>query len=164
MYRLVLVFLVYSSVIFGGSIQGFWKKLHDETGKPQCIFAIYEYKNVCYGRIIVTYDDEGKLSGTIYKPKERAPGVVGNPYYCGLDMIWDLQNLGSKYKGRILDPQEGEDYKVELWTEGDSLKVRGKLGVFFRTYTWFAATEEDFPQGFKKPSLNSLIPIIPVIN
>lgn len=164
MYRLALMFMMCSSVLFGGSIQGFWKKLNDVTGSPQCIFAIYEHKNVFYGRIIATYDEQGNINGTIYKPTEKAPGVIGNPYYCGLDMMWDLENVGSKYKGKILDPKEGKVYKLELWTEGDELKVRGKLGVFFRTYTWYAVSDQDFPKGFKKPSLNTLTPIIPMIN
>lgn len=42
-----------------------------------------------------------------------------------------------RYKGgTILDPDDGKVYKAEVWEEGGTLKVRGYLGVFYRTQTW----------------------------
>jgi uncharacterized protein (DUF2147 family) len=145
-------------------ITGFWKSINEETGKPQCIVAIYEYDDKCYGRIIGTFDDDQKLTETIYAPKERAPGVIGKPFYCGLDIIWDLIDNGISYKGKILDPQKGNVYNSELWIEKGNLVVRGKLLFFGRNQTWVAASPSDFPKGFKKPSLESLVPVIPQVN
>lgn len=163
MYRWMLGFIFCVSAVFGG-IEGFWKSINETTQQPQCIVAVYEYEGIHYGRIIATFDEQGQMSEDIYQPKERAPGVIGNPYYCGLDIIWGLQSTGSSYKGKILDPQKGNVYNAELWTDGGNLVVRGKLLFFGRNQTWFPATDADFPKGFKKPSLNSLIPIIPMVN
>lgn len=163
MVKWVLGLVLCVSSVFGG-IGGFWKSINENTGLPQCVIAVYEYKGVYYGRIIATYDDQGKMKEDIYAAKERAPGVVGNPYYCGLDIIWDLQNSGSNYKGKILDPQKGNVYNAQLWSDGVYLYVRGKWGFLFRTQTWLPVEEGDFPKNFKKPSLESLIPTIPTVN
>ncbi len=163
MYKLAFVFMLCVSSLFGG-IQGFWKSINETTGQPQCIVAVYEYKGFWYGRIIATFDELGKVKEDIYKPKERAPGVVGNPFYCGLDIIWDLQNQGSNYKGKILDPQKGNIYKAQLWTEGGYLFVRGKWGLLGRTQAWLPVEDSDFPKNFKKPALDSLVPAIPTVN
>lgn len=157
--------MVSFSSLFGNGIEGFWKSINETTQQPQCIVAVYQYENVYYGRIIATFNEEGQMKENIYKPKERAPGVVGNPYYCGLDIIWGLQNTGASYKGKILDPQKGNIYNAELWADGGgNLVVRGKLLFFGRNQTWFRVEESDFPKGFKKPSLSSFIPKIPTVN
>ncbi|MDP1608670.1 MAG: DUF2147 domain-containing protein [Chlamydiales bacterium] len=164
MYRLTFLFVLSVYSLFGATIEGFWKIVNETTQAPRCIVAVYEHENICYGRIIATYNEEGAMKESIYEPKEKAPGVVGNPYYCGLDFIWGLQNSGSSYKGKILDPEKGNIYNAELWTVGGNLIVRGKLLFFGRNQTWFPAEEADFPAGFKKPSLHSLIPNIPTVN
>lgn len=163
--KFILLFLLgISNLAFGAGIGGFWKSINETTGNRQCVVAVYEYENLYYGRIILTYDENGNVKEDIYKPKERAPGVVGHPYYCGLDIIWDLQNAGSSYKGKILDPQKGNVYNAELWTDSGNLVVRGKLLIFGRNQTWLPAVESDFPKGFKKPSLKDLVPTIPEVN
>jgi uncharacterized protein (DUF2147 family) len=144
-------------------IIGFWKSINDETGKAQCIVGIYEYDGKFYGRIIGTFDDDQKLNETIYAPKERAPGVIGNPFYCGLDIIWDLVDNGISYKGKILDPQKGNVYNSEVWLEKGKLIVRGKLLFLGRNQQWVPAANTDFPQGFKKPNLGALVPVIPQV-
>lgn len=146
----------------GGDITGFWKTVDEKTLKPQSIIAIYPYQGHYFGRIILTYYEDGSVQDTIYNPKKRALGVVGNPYYVGLDIIWGLKNEGSKYKdGTILDPEKGHVYGAEAWRQDDKLIVRGKLLIFGRNQTWPPATEIDFPDGFQKPDLSLLIPVIP---
>jgi uncharacterized protein (DUF2147 family) len=145
-------------------IGGFWKSVDENTGKPRCIMAVYEYADKYYGRIIGTYDENGKMTDTIYTPKGRAEGVNGNPYFCGLDIIWDLRDRGSVYKGKILDPEKGNVYKAELWVEDGSLVVRGKLLFFGRSQIWPAVTAADFPKGFKKPDLAKFVPVIPDVD
>ncbi len=104
------------------------------------------------------------MDDSIYKPVQRAPGVVGNPYYSGLDIIWNLADRGSKFKGKILDPEHGDVYNAELWIDQGNLVVRGKLLIFGRSQTWLPATKVDFPQGFKMPDLSKMVPSIPVVN
>ena len=141
-------------------IRGFWKTVN-EDGVAQCIIAVYSYEGLCYGRIIATFNDEGKIDDSIYHPVKRAPGLAGEPFYSGLDIIWYLQDVGSKFKGKILDPEHGDVYKSELWVEGDSLIVRGKLFVFGRSQRWFAVTKEDIPKDFKLPDTKTFVPSIP---
>lgn len=147
-------------------VVGFWKTINEHTHKPESVVAIYEYQGRIFGRLIVTFDDTGKIQDTIENPKERAPGVQGNPFYCGLDIIWDLEKErgGSKYiNGKIMDPEKGKVYHAKLWRDGSDLIVRGELLIFGRNQTWPPAVEADFPTGFKKPDLTKLVPkILPV--
>jgi hypothetical protein len=142
-------------------IRGFWKVVNDE-GLNRCVVAVYPYQGLYFGRIIATYDDQGALEESIYKPIKRAPGLSHEPYYCGLDFIWNLADSGSVFKGKILDPEHGDVYRAELWRDGDDLMVRGKLLIFGRTQRWFPLEATDLPKDFKKPDLNALKPSIPV--
>ena len=161
----VAVFLsFFGRSLTGDEITGLWKSVNEETGKAQCIVAIYEYDDKFYGRIIGTFDDHEKLNEMIYNPKERAPGVIGNPFYCGLDIIWDLVDNGISYKGKILDPQKGNVYNSELWVEKGYLIVRGKLLFFGRNQKWVPASSSDFPKGFKMPKIDAFVPVIPKVN
>lgn len=159
----IVCFLFLGAVLDADEIIGFWKSINDETGKAQCVVAIYEYEDKFYGRIIGTFDDNQQLTETIYTPKERAPGVIGNPFYCGLDIIWDLIDNGISYKGKILDPQKGNVYNSELWIEKGNLIVRGKLLFLGRNQQWIPVKDYDFPKGFKKPNIDTFVPIIPQV-
>lgn len=143
-------------------IVGFWKTINEKTSKPESVIAIYQYNGQYFGRIILTYHENGSIQDTIYNPKKRAPGVVGNPYYVGMDFLWGLKPEGNKYKGgNILDPEKGRVYGAEAWKRGEKLVVRGKLLMFGRNQTWPPAAESDFPDNFQKPDLSSFVPTIP---
>ena len=162
---LQLFLLSFTSVIFAAqSAVGFWETINEDTHKPQSIIAIYKYQNMYYGRIIATFGTNGKIKESIYDPQGRAPGVVGNPYYCGLDIIYNLSLQGKNYAGgKIMDPEQGKIYKVLMWLEGGNLVVRGKLLMFGRNQTWIPAKDADFPKGFKKPDLTTMVPNIPKV-
>jgi uncharacterized protein (DUF2147 family) len=156
--------MFFCSAYAGDDIRGFWKSVSSDTGKPECMVAVYEYKGLTYGRMIATFDDDGNIADTIYAPRKRAPGIVGNPFYCGLDFIFNLQDDGSKYKGKIVDPREGNVYKAELWIEGSNLIVRGKLLMFGRSETWLPVYESKFPKGLKVPDVKKFVPSIPEVD
>ncbi len=160
MKRLLPLVLLLNSLTAAESIQGFWKTVNEE-GVTQAIIAVYKYADLCYGRIIATYGDNGKIDDSIYHPSKRAPGVVGDPFYSGLDIIWYLEESQWSFKGQILDPEHGKVYRAELWTDAGNLIVRGKLLIFGRNQTWYAVKKEDIPVGFELPDLNSLVPAIP---
>lgn len=159
---LFFFFFLITAAFASDDIRGFWKTIN-EQGEAQCIIAVYEYEDVHYGRIIGSFNDKGVMEDSIYNPKKRAPGVVGEPFYSGLDIIWGLVDAGVKYKGKILDPEKGNVYNSELWIDNGNLVVRGKLLMFGRSQTWLPAAASDFPQGFKKPDLSALIPSIPEV-
>ena len=148
-----------------GSIAGFWKTINEKTLMPECIIAIYEHRGQYFGRIILTYRADGSLQDTLYNPEKRALGVLGNPYYSGLDIIWGLRKKGGFYTGgSILDPLRGNIYRAEAWKEKDRLVVRGIWFIFWRNQTWPKALDADFPEGFHKPDFFSFTPIIPKVN
>lgn len=146
------------------SITGFWRSVDERTKKTESILAIYEYHGQFFGRLIVTFNDDGTVNDTIYDPKSRAPGVVGDPYYAGMDIIWNLKDNGKKFTGgSIMDPEKGNVYGAELWRQGNDLIVRGELLIFGRNQIWPPALDSDFPPGFKKPDLTTMIPVIPKV-
>ena len=160
MKKTLSLLLLSLSLFASEGIEGFWKTINEE-GVAQSVIAIYPYEDVYYGRIIATFDDNGKIKDSIYKPVERAPGVVGNPPYSGLDIIWGMQNRGVKYKGKILDPEKGNIYNAEIWREGNNLIVRGKLLMFGRNQEWVPMLDKEFPKDFKIPNLKTFTPSIP---
>jgi len=163
MFKTLFLCLV-SLSLMAEDIIGFWKSVDENSGKNRCMVAVYENKGIRYGRIIGTYDDNGHIKDSIYKPKERAPGIVGNPFYCGLDLIWGLELYGMDlYKGKIVDPEKGNIYNSELWIQGDNLVVRGKLLFFGRSQEWVPATDADFSKTFKKPDVSKFVPSIPQV-
>jgi uncharacterized protein (DUF2147 family) len=163
---LCLIYLLtsFSSALVAQDIIGFWKSYDEKTGKPQIIVAVYEHQQKYFGRVIASFDKNGVMGDTIYAPTSRTDRLVGDPFYVGLDIIWNLQKRGSKYSGgEILDPKRGKVYNVEMWTKNENLIVRGKLLFFGKNLTWYPAVETDFPEGFVKPDLTKLVPSIPQI-
>lgn len=160
------LFLVACTQAIANSICGFWTTVNEKTKKPESIVAIYEYHDTVYGRIIGTYEKStGNIVDTMYHPIERAPGVVGEPFYSGLDFIYNLKKSDSRYKGRIVDPEEGNVYNAELWVNNGNLIVRGKILFFGRNQTWLPFKESEFTKDFPKPDVSKFIPVIPkVIN
>lgn len=141
-------------------IVGFWKTIDENSGQARSIVAIYEYRGKYYGRIMGSYDENGKIDDSIYKPIERAPGVVGNPFYSGLDIIWDLYSKGGKFiGGEILDPEKGKVYGAEMWLKNGNLVVRGKILFFGRNQTWLPVADSEFTGTFKKPNLLTFVPV-----
>jgi uncharacterized protein (DUF2147 family) len=159
----ILFILFFCHALIAADIDGFWKSIDETTGKPQCAVAVYEYEDLHYGRIIGLYDANGVMAETIYKPKGRAPGIIGTPYYCGIDLIWSLDDSGAKFKGKIVDPEKGNVYNAELWTDNEDLIVRGKLLFFGRNQRWRPMTTTDFPKDFKMPEVSKFIPVIPIV-
>lgn len=158
--RVVLGLVFLWRLFAAEDIQGFWKSL-DDYGKPQCIFGIYEHEGFHYGKIIGTYNDEGKMEDTIHNPEARAEGVIGTPHMCGLDIVYYLQDMGQRFAGKIVDPTKGKVYNCEIWRAGEDLIVRGKVLMFGRNITWYHAAKEDFPKDFKMPDLKTLTPTLP---
>ena len=149
---------------FANDLVGFWKSIDEETNLPTTITGIYEYRGKLYGRIVITFD-EGIMKDTIYKPGDKAELIQGDPYYAGLDFIWDLVPRGSKWiNGNIMDPKEGKVYLSEIWLDNGKLIVRGKIKIGFisigRNQTWLPVTSADLPAGFVLPDLSTFQPTI----
>jgi uncharacterized protein (DUF2147 family) len=148
-------------------ITGLWKSRDQHSDKPRALVAIYKYQDKYYGRMLATYDDEGKIKDTILEKREKAPGVVGNPPYCGMDFIYNIkeeednEEENNKYKGKIIDPEKGKVYNAEFWLSGDDLIVRGELWIFGKNIPWHKASKKDLPKGFSMGDIKDFVPVVP---
>jgi uncharacterized protein (DUF2147 family) len=147
-------------VIFAEDVRGFWQTVDKKTKLPTSVIAVYPYKGKYYGRIIATYNKSGGIEETVEHPQSRAPGVVGNPYYCGLDFIWGCAPDGKGlYKGSVLDPRDGSKYRAKLWRERGNLILRGELLMFGRNEVLFRFPTEKFNEYFVQPDLSAFVPV-----
>jgi uncharacterized protein (DUF2147 family) len=167
-FGLVLLLLI-TAAAAAQDVTGFWKTIDDETGKPKSVIALYTQQGKLYGRIILTYEDDGAtIKDDMYRQKVRSPFLVGNPPFAGLDMIWDLTwDAGRKIwrNGSIMDPgnetNKPKIYASEIWMEGNNLIVRGKIAFIGRNQTWLRFDRKDFPAGFAVPDFTSFRAAVP---
>lgn len=151
-------------------ITGLWYSTDQKSSDIRCLVAIYPYQGMYYGRMLVTYDGKGNVTDTILKQEDRAPGIVGNPPYCGLDYIYNVQETITKegetpkYKGKIVDPEKGKVYTVELWRDGDDLIVRGEVWIFGKNIRWLRAPKDALPKGYPYKKIKSFVPEVPQVN
>ncbi len=126
------------------NIAGIWKTIDDETGEAKSLVQIYPFQGKMYGRVVSLFKNQDK----------KAVGIQGDPKILGLDVIWELEDKGERWKnGQILDPQKGKIYACEAWREGNNLIVRGKIAFLGRNQTWIWESESP---------IENLTPVIPV--
>lgn len=165
MTALVFLFSLVALPLFADSLNdvfGLWKTIDDETGKAKSVILVYKYENTLYGRIVMTYDDDERPRDSWVIPHDRAEKMPGQPYYAGLDMIWDMEPKSDKWaKGKICDPAEGKVYGCEISYDNarGELMVRGKIGPFGRNQFWQKVKPADLPAGFTLPE--NPVPVIP---
>ena len=119
----------------GQTIDGTWKTVDDKSGKVKSEVLLYQQDGKLYGRITSLAEPNDEQG----KPKvcTKCPGADKDKPVVGLVIIRDLRLDGDRYKGgTIMDPEDGKVYKAEVWPEGGKLKVRGYLGMFYKTQTW----------------------------
>ena len=47
------------------------------------------------------------------------------------------QSVVGKWEGgKIYNPKNGKTYKCSIWLDGNNLKVRGYVAMFYETQTW----------------------------
>ena len=123
------------AVLAADSPVGMWKTVDDKTGEVKSEVQIYEQNGKLFGKITALTDPTDKQG----KPRvcTECKGADKDKPIVGLVIVKDLSLSKDRYKGgTILDPEDGKVYKAELWMEGGKIKVRGYLGVFFKTQTW----------------------------
>ncbi|KUJ83579.1 DUF2147 domain-containing protein [Microbulbifer flavimaris] len=125
-----LLFAVQASA---ADVLGKWRTIDDETGQPKSIVEIYQKGGKYYGRVV---DLLMKPDDTVC---DKCPGPRKGQRVVGMDVITGMVKNGDVYEGgQILDPTKGKIYDCKFWLEGkDRLMVRGYLGFFYRTQTWY---------------------------
>lgn len=140
MTRLLLggfvIALLTASVVFAAeSPVGKWKTIDEKSGKVVSEVELYEQGGKLFGKIVGLTDPINAQG----QPKKcsACTGEDKDKPIVGLVIIKGLSPDKDRYKGgTILDPDDGKVYKAEVWQEDGKLKVRGYLGVFYRTQTW----------------------------
>jgi uncharacterized protein (DUF2147 family) len=159
-YILIFFIGITFSIRATEDLSGFWQTIDKKTKLPTAVIAIYSYQGKYFGRIVATYNKQGTIDETIYQPQSRAPGLVGNPYYCGLDIIWACSPDDKGYcKGHVIDPKEGKKYTAKIWKENGNLILRGELFLFGRNETLRPFSAEKFNQSFQQPNLTTFVPV-----
>jgi hypothetical protein len=160
--KILFLFLLPLLLYAEETLSGFWTTFNPQKEKAGAIVAVYLYEDQYYGRIIGTYNENGVLDDTIYAPKEKAPGVIGNPYYSGLDIVWTTKALSNgKYKGYVIDPKKGKTYSAKVWRQGEDFILRGELFIFGKNVSWYPFEESLFTTTFPKPNVSTFVPKIP---
>lgn len=113
---------------------GYWKTIDDETGEAKSIVKIYQVDDKLYGRVDKLLLRPGALC-------TACEGEDHNKPITNMVIMWGLEDQGEGVwgSGKIFDPEKAKTYRAKIWieNEGASLKVRGYLGPFFRTQTWY---------------------------
>jgi uncharacterized protein (DUF2147 family) len=126
------------TLLAGDAPTGTWKTVDDKSGKVTSQVELYEQGGKLFGKITELTEPNDQQG----KPKicTRCTGADKDQPIVGLVIIKDLNLSGDRYKGgTITDPEDGKVYKAEVWVEDGKLKVRGYLGLFYKTQTWLKA-------------------------
>lgn len=130
----VISALLLTTQLAFADVVGRWKTIDDETGQAKSIVEIYEQGGKYYGRVV---DLLMKPDDTVC---DACSGAQKGQKIVGMNVITDMVKKGDVYEGgKILDPVSGKVYDCKMWEEGGNLKVRGYLGFFYRTQTWYPA-------------------------
>lgn len=147
-------------------ILGLWKIIDDKTNKPNAYVLLYSHGGKLYGRMMATISKEtGLIDDTLATRTEKATALAGDPPFCGLDFVYEMQSKGNDWKGSIVDPEDGKEYNCTIKRDGNKLVVRGSLkgtgGLLGRNQTWLLASTSELPPGFTLPDPRSFSPVIP---
>ena len=125
-YLMALVLVLLS---LNGYAQGILGKWITEAGDAQV--EIYQKGDVVNGKIVWLQ----KGPDTVDKNNKDAK--LKSRKLMGVNILSGLTKKEDKWEGgKIYNPKNGNTYKCSIWPEGNELKVRGYLGMFFETQTW----------------------------
>ncbi|ASK30454.1 hypothetical protein CEY12_10190 [Chryseobacterium sp. T16E-39] len=123
-----------TSVLSFAQIEGKWRTIDDETGKPKSIVEIFKKSDGKY---------YGKVIQLLIKPQN--PNCVDckddrkDKPILGMEVIRGLKKDGDEFNGgTITNPKNGKTYKCFATRNGDKLTVKGYIGISLigKTQTW----------------------------
>jgi uncharacterized protein (DUF2147 family) len=141
-FRITLILLLtLASLVASAQLDspvGRWKTLDEDTGEPKSVVQIYERNGKYYGKIAEI------LTGNTDARCEECEGNLKDKPILGMvimrDLVPEKGEPSSWEGGRILDPQNGSDYRLSVWYEDNdpnTLYVRGKHWTgLYRTQEW----------------------------
>ena len=129
MMKKVLLSLAFTLITMGGYAQGVLGKWYTEAGDAQV--EIYQSGDKLNGKIV--WLEQGPET----KDKHNPDAKLHSRKLMGVNILSGLSKPKEKWEGgRIYNPKNGKNYKCSIWLDGDQLKVRGYIGMFYETQTW----------------------------
>ena len=134
---LLSIFILIGLAIQAQSLIGTWRSVDDATNKDKSIVQLYEENGKTYGKVVKFLDpktDPNRVCGkcTDWRKDQKVMQMM---------IVRDMKLSGSTWKGgKILDPENGKEYTCTMWFENgkpNELRLRGWVGPFFRTQTWY---------------------------
>ena len=125
--------MLFFATLSYAQIEGKWKTIDDETGKPKSIVEIFKKSDGKYF---------GRISQLLSKPEHetcvKCSDDRKNKPLVGLEIIRGLKKDGDEFVGgTITNPKDGKTYKTAIVREGNILKVKALiLGIAVKTQTW----------------------------
>ncbi len=119
------------------SVIGTWRSVDDNTGESKSQVQLYQENDKMYGKIVKFLRPNTDPNRICEKCTDWRKGQK----IMQMMIVRDMVLSGSTYKnGKILDPENGKEYSCSMWIENskpNELKVRGWIGPFYRTQTWY---------------------------
>ena len=134
---LLSIFILIGLAIQAQTLVGTWRSVDDATNKDKSIVQLYEENGKTYGKVVKFLDpktDPNRVCGkcTDWRKDQKVMQMM---------IVRDMKLNGSTWKGgKILDPENGKEYTCTMWFENgkpNELRLRGWVGPFYRTQTWF---------------------------
>ena len=131
----LLLFLSISVLILpvtGQSPIGIWETVDDQSGEAKSHVEVYEEGSEIFGKIVKILKKDPDATCTECKGSRKDQPILG------MILMENLKKDGERWKkGKILDPENGNQYKCTIWIEDHNLKVKGIhwTGIS-RTQTW----------------------------
>lgn len=121
-----MVLALMSAAAYSQGVLGKWMT---EDGRSQV--EIYQNGDKLNGKIVWLAAGDGKLDDKNPDAKLRSRKLVGTVILTG------FTKKGDRYEGgKIYNPKNGKTYKCAFWLEGEKLKVRGYVAMFYETQVW----------------------------
>lgn len=116
---------------------GLWHSIDDKTGDPKAEIRIAETAGGLNGRIEKVLNPKANPNAKCVECKDERKDQP----MVGLEILRGAKKAEGQdvwQDGRILDPENGREYKLRLTPieGGRKLEVRGSFGPFGRTQTW----------------------------
>ena len=128
--------MLFFTALSYAQIEGKWKTIDDETGKPKSIVEIFKKSDgKYYGRIVQL------LAKPEHETCVKCSDDRKNKPLVGLEIIRGLKKDDEEFTGgNITDPKNGKTYKCTITKDGtEKLNVRGYIRFYLigRSQTWY---------------------------
>ena len=125
----MMLMIALALVSMAGYSQEVLGKWLTEAGDAQV--EIYKAGDKLNGKIV--WLAQGPETKDKHNPDEK----LRSRKLMGVNILSGLSKSKEKWEGgKIYNPKNGKSYKCSMWLDGDKLKVRGHLAMFYETQTW----------------------------